>query len=164
LPTTNLTWPNPGSNPDSHGGKPATNRLSYGAASQEPFFRTKGEKRLQLVSRSLSMSVQGRYGLSPEFWGRLYPAAANLCRSSWDSGFTGASFWSCQTGSPRSTRSRRKFVKIRRHVRLPTCFSLLYKQWQESFTWICCKNVHFFSYWHTFHKSYFYNKMASSPR
>jgi hypothetical protein len=30
-PTTNPTWPDPGSNPGRHGGKPATNLLSYGA-------------------------------------------------------------------------------------------------------------------------------------
>jgi hypothetical protein len=30
--TTNPTWPDPGLNPDRRGGKPATNRLSYGAA------------------------------------------------------------------------------------------------------------------------------------
>jgi hypothetical protein len=33
LSTTNPTWPGPGSNPGRRGGKPATNRLSYGAAS-----------------------------------------------------------------------------------------------------------------------------------
>jgi hypothetical protein len=32
LSTTNPTWPDLGSNPDRRGGKPATNRLSYGAA------------------------------------------------------------------------------------------------------------------------------------
>jgi hypothetical protein len=32
LSTTNPTWPDPGSNPSRRGGKPATNRLSYGAA------------------------------------------------------------------------------------------------------------------------------------
>jgi hypothetical protein len=32
LYTTNPTWPDPGLNPGRHGGKPATNRLSYGAA------------------------------------------------------------------------------------------------------------------------------------
>jgi hypothetical protein len=32
LSTTNLTWLDPGLNPDRRGGKPATNRLSYGAA------------------------------------------------------------------------------------------------------------------------------------
>jgi hypothetical protein len=32
LTTTNPTWPDPGSNPGRRGGKPATNRLSYGAA------------------------------------------------------------------------------------------------------------------------------------
>jgi hypothetical protein len=33
LSTTNPTWPDPGSNPGRHGGKPATNRLSYDTAS-----------------------------------------------------------------------------------------------------------------------------------
>jgi hypothetical protein len=33
LSTTNPTWLDPGLNPDRRGGKPATNRLSYGAAS-----------------------------------------------------------------------------------------------------------------------------------
>jgi hypothetical protein len=32
LSTKNPTWPDPGSNPGRRGGKPATNRLSYGAA------------------------------------------------------------------------------------------------------------------------------------
>jgi hypothetical protein len=32
LSTTNPTWPDPGSNPGRRGRKPATNRLSYGAA------------------------------------------------------------------------------------------------------------------------------------
>jgi hypothetical protein len=32
LSTTNPTWPDPGSNPHRRGGKPATNRLSYGVA------------------------------------------------------------------------------------------------------------------------------------
>jgi hypothetical protein len=31
-PPQNPTWPDPGSNPDHRGGKPVTNRLSYGAA------------------------------------------------------------------------------------------------------------------------------------
>jgi hypothetical protein len=31
-PSTNPNWPDPGSNPGRSGGKPATNRLSYGAA------------------------------------------------------------------------------------------------------------------------------------
>jgi hypothetical protein len=31
LSTTNPTWPDPGSNPGRRGGKPMTNRLSYGA-------------------------------------------------------------------------------------------------------------------------------------
>jgi hypothetical protein len=32
LSTTNPTWPDPGMNPGRRGGKPATNRLSHGAA------------------------------------------------------------------------------------------------------------------------------------
>jgi hypothetical protein len=32
LSTTNPTWTDPGWNPGRRGGKPATNRLSYGAA------------------------------------------------------------------------------------------------------------------------------------
>jgi hypothetical protein len=32
LSTKNPTWPDPGANPGRRGGKPATNRLSYGAA------------------------------------------------------------------------------------------------------------------------------------
>jgi hypothetical protein len=32
LSTTNPTWPDPGLNPGRRGGKPVTNRLSYGAA------------------------------------------------------------------------------------------------------------------------------------
>jgi hypothetical protein len=38
LTTTNPTWPDPGSNPGRRGGKPATNRLSYGAALHMPYF------------------------------------------------------------------------------------------------------------------------------
>jgi hypothetical protein len=32
LSTKNTTWPDPGSNPGRRGGKPTTNRLSYGVA------------------------------------------------------------------------------------------------------------------------------------
>jgi hypothetical protein len=32
LSTTNPTWPDQGSNPDSRDGNPATNRVSYGTA------------------------------------------------------------------------------------------------------------------------------------
>jgi hypothetical protein len=34
LSTTNSTWPDPGLNPGHRCGKPATNRFSYGAATQ----------------------------------------------------------------------------------------------------------------------------------
>jgi hypothetical protein len=42
LSTTNTTWPDPGSNPGRRGGKPATNRLSYGAAQAIPVTRHEG--------------------------------------------------------------------------------------------------------------------------
>jgi hypothetical protein len=40
LSTTNTTWPDPGSNPGRRGGKPATNCLSYGAASTGAYYNT----------------------------------------------------------------------------------------------------------------------------
>jgi hypothetical protein len=40
LSTTNPTWPDPGSNPSRRGGKPATNRLSYGAAHSTQYDRS----------------------------------------------------------------------------------------------------------------------------
>jgi hypothetical protein len=36
-PSQNATWPDPGFNPGHRGGKPATNRLSYGAAQIKPY-------------------------------------------------------------------------------------------------------------------------------
>jgi hypothetical protein len=39
LSTTNPTWPDPGLNPDRRGGKPSTNRFSYGAAGNCYTFR-----------------------------------------------------------------------------------------------------------------------------
>jgi hypothetical protein len=46
LPTTNPTWPDPGSNPGRRGGKPATNRLSYCTA--YPYLN----KRLKAIAHS----------------------------------------------------------------------------------------------------------------
>jgi hypothetical protein len=37
LSTTNPTWPDPGLNPGRHGGKPATNCFSYGAAQHQSY-------------------------------------------------------------------------------------------------------------------------------
>jgi hypothetical protein len=41
LSTTNPTWSDPGSNLGRRGGKPATNRLSYGAAENMVKYETK---------------------------------------------------------------------------------------------------------------------------
>jgi hypothetical protein len=40
-PSQNLTWPDPGLNPGRRGGKPASNRLSYGAAGQRSYWTTR---------------------------------------------------------------------------------------------------------------------------
>jgi hypothetical protein len=40
LSTTNPTWPDPDSKPGHRGGKPATNRLSYGTAFVSTYFRS----------------------------------------------------------------------------------------------------------------------------
>jgi hypothetical protein len=42
LSTTNLTWPDQGSNPGDRGWKPATNRLSYGKAERFSWLLTRG--------------------------------------------------------------------------------------------------------------------------
>jgi hypothetical protein len=42
-PSRNPTWPEPGLNPGRRGGKPATNRLSYGAAWGSKLLRIDGE-------------------------------------------------------------------------------------------------------------------------
>jgi hypothetical protein len=53
LSTTNPTWPDLGSNPGRRGGKPATNRLSYGTALKNPYWEaansSAGPKILLLV-------------------------------------------------------------------------------------------------------------------
>jgi hypothetical protein len=41
LSTTNPTWPDPGLNPGRRGGKPATNRLSSGAAKRRVAYLVK---------------------------------------------------------------------------------------------------------------------------
>jgi hypothetical protein len=45
-PLQNPTWPDPGLNPGRRGGKPATNRLSYGAAKPVHFVFVTEEKYL----------------------------------------------------------------------------------------------------------------------
>jgi hypothetical protein len=40
-PSQDPTWPNPSVNPGRHSGKPATNRLSYGAATCNEMLRAK---------------------------------------------------------------------------------------------------------------------------
>jgi hypothetical protein len=63
LSTTNPTWPDLGSNPGRRGGKPATNRLSYGAA---PYysFRNKAQFTFSCAARKLMQHgarVTGRW-------------------------------------------------------------------------------------------------------
>jgi hypothetical protein len=49
--TTNPTWPDPGLNPGRRGGKPATNRFSYGAATRSPSTRGKTSGHIRCVMR-----------------------------------------------------------------------------------------------------------------
>jgi hypothetical protein len=66
LSTTNRTWPEPGSNPGHHGGKPGTNCLSYGAA---------------MTGLSNSQTVLGLVtarGSLRQWWPRPWPRAPQL--------------------------------------------------------------------------------------
>jgi hypothetical protein len=76
-PSQNPTWPDPGLNPGRRGGKPATNRLSYGAAIifltlQGPELRPFGHPaRSQSLYRLLYLSfgvgiVNGEFGKGPK--------------------------------------------------------------------------------------------------
>jgi hypothetical protein len=51
LSTANPTWPDPGLNPGRRGGKPATNRFSYGAAQEY------GTKQGKLIVRNGETSL-----------------------------------------------------------------------------------------------------------
>jgi hypothetical protein len=56
LSTTNPTWPDPGLNPGRRGGKPATNRFSYGAANTNPWLcgPLASTRRCSLISATFS--------------------------------------------------------------------------------------------------------------
>jgi hypothetical protein len=54
LSPTNPPWPDPGSNPGRRGGKPATNRLSYGAAAEVSYWKSPTPWWNQLLLRILS--------------------------------------------------------------------------------------------------------------
>jgi hypothetical protein len=56
-PSQNPTWPDPGLNPGCRGGKPATNRLRYGAAFRE--VTQASEKLLLPKSRQIPTSLRG---------------------------------------------------------------------------------------------------------
>jgi hypothetical protein len=56
-PSQNSTWPDLGLNPGRRGGKPATNRLSYGAASRSLYYRRSS---LSQLDRRLGVP-QGRF-------------------------------------------------------------------------------------------------------
>jgi hypothetical protein len=55
LSTTNPTWPDPGLNPDRRGGKPATNRFSYGAAFSDSWQKKENFK--DIYSRILDLRI-----------------------------------------------------------------------------------------------------------
>jgi hypothetical protein len=81
LSTTNPTWADPGSNPGRRGGKPATNCLSYGAASPAYYIWTYGAPTLtgrHLVSFRMADVNVNEYGMNcysykPIWWHPLKP-------------------------------------------------------------------------------------------
>jgi hypothetical protein len=60
LSTTNPTWPDPGLKPARRGGKPATNRLSYGAANSPASYS----------SPNIFLAARHFLYLEALFWGR----------------------------------------------------------------------------------------------
>jgi hypothetical protein len=63
LSTTSRTWPDPGWNPGRRGGKPATNRLSYGAALSHRTLHTYLKNKIPLQTRWQSYRLHAIYGL-----------------------------------------------------------------------------------------------------
>jgi hypothetical protein len=64
-PSQNPTWPDPGLNPGRRGGKPATNRLSYGAAMQGHAVQVHLAVRIQFCSSRVltRMGINGTVNL-----------------------------------------------------------------------------------------------------
>jgi hypothetical protein len=60
LSTTNPTWPDPGLNPGRRGGKPATNRLSYGAATSRTMVLESTEPLTEMSTRKFPDVKGGR--------------------------------------------------------------------------------------------------------
>jgi hypothetical protein len=99
LSTTNRKWPDPGPNPGRRGGKPATNRLSYGAAYVHHHRNMLQQKSWELMSSTVfafqpslrrwvgqvligcslcrlircSECLTGRHWYLPENWGSFIP-------------------------------------------------------------------------------------------
>jgi hypothetical protein len=57
LSTTNPTWPDSSSNAGRRGGKPATNRLSYGTALLSPYFTCNSNRTLWNLTVSLALDI-----------------------------------------------------------------------------------------------------------
>jgi hypothetical protein len=64
--TTNSTWPDLGSNPDRRGGKPATNRLSYGKAKRRILGLLRKINRKELGKRRSLYNNGNKPALGPE--------------------------------------------------------------------------------------------------
>jgi hypothetical protein len=73
LSTTNPTWPDSGSNPGRRGGKPATNRLSYGAA-------TTRSKSWTIFDRSKAGIMVSNPTWGMDIFVRLFCLCCPVCR------------------------------------------------------------------------------------
>jgi hypothetical protein len=88
LSTTNPTWLDLGSNPDRRGGKPATNRLSYGSAFQRLSMMTIRDclfnitaTTLHIRSRNSSVGTATGFGLNDRRVGVRVPVGSRIFSS-----------------------------------------------------------------------------------
>jgi hypothetical protein len=80
LSTTFHTWPDPGSNPGRRGGKPATNRLSYGAAIGEELVRFTKSQRIRWLGNVERMkdNTMPKWMLKGRLYSHQYPICIPL--------------------------------------------------------------------------------------
>jgi hypothetical protein len=97
LSTTNPTWPDLGSNPGRRGGKPATNRLSYGAALTQHLAENIGRKfDYRTKFRGICLRILFSPGLKfRQCYQHKYRTILHQCKSiAWDSEVYNSSYFS----------------------------------------------------------------------
>jgi hypothetical protein len=76
LSTTNPIWPDPGSNPGRRAGKPATNRLSYGATRSGRY----GEVKIFYPTGTRTPTPRGLLARSQSLCQLSYPGSSSVLR------------------------------------------------------------------------------------